>query len=365
MHLLAFEDKPTLFAGGQERSLFEVISALTGYGIKVSLCYKKEGDLLPAYKNICVSTTRLTSRVFLRGTAYRFGLDLLRAVRLSRLYRWDALYANQFYDLPFVSLLGAITRKPVFCHLRQPCPSYLSRQYRFGLMRCKKLIAISSNTKDTYVHKGIPGGKIHVLHNFTNVDHFKPVQFERSGAGAKKQIAYFGRFSPEKGIELLIDAFKQVRRHADAQLKIVGSVRGTATAEYLEYLKRLAGCLLGNSIQFLPHMADIRSELQRSELVIVPSICDEAFGRIIIEAMACEVPVIASRVGGIPEVMLPGFAELLVSPFNIDELAACILKNLNWRTSNPALGPMCREWVISRFSGKDYVKQLASILISD
>ena len=87
--MLAFEAQPTLFAGGQERSLYEVCSALAGRGHEVGLVYEHEGELLTDYSRFCTVTAKIPSRVFRVRQSLQFILDLLRVSRLRRTWDWD------------------------------------------------------------------------------------------------------------------------------------------------------------------------------------------------------------------------------------------------------------------------------------
>ncbi|WP_395747006.1 glycosyltransferase family 4 protein [Prosthecobacter sp.] len=364
MEVLAFENTPTAFAGGQERSLFEVLQFVAGAGGRVSLCYQQPGELLEAYGQFVREAFCIRSRQLARPWA-PFLLDLARLAVKSFSARWDVLYANQYFDTPMVAALGLLARIPVVCHLRIECPPYLSRQYRWGLMHCARLIAISHDTKATYVAAGIPEEKIQVIYNGIDVAAFSPRE-RASGAGVQQPLCvkFFGRVSPDKGVETLIEACALLDAQGrQVQLHVIGNVRdASGKVAYLEDLKRLAGRFLDHGIFFKPHCADIREELAGADLVVVPSIWREAFGRVLIEAMASGIPVVASHTGGIPEVLSPRFQDHLVPRGDAAALAAAIARLVNWRQEHPELGRQSREWVISRFSHLDRWREVFSVL---
>lgn len=365
MHVLAFENKPTAFAGGQERSLFEVLKYVAEAGANVSLCYQEPGELLDSYRAFLHEAFLIKRRQFSKPwLPFLFDLGRLAVKSLSA--RWDVLYANQYFDATLAAGLGLLTGIPVVCHLRIECPVYLSRQYRWGLMHCTRLIAISNQTKGTYVAAGIPEEKIQVIYNGIDTAVFTPRPLQTHDGKQPLRIKFFGRLSPDKGIEILIQAYPllDVKEHL-IELHIVGNVRDApGRATYLEDLKRLAARFLDKGIFFKPHCADIREELADADLVVVPSIWREAFGRVLIEAMAAGVPVIASSTGGIPEVLSPRFQEHLVPRGDAPALAAAISRLVSWRQTQPDLGAQSRNWVISRFSHCDRWSEVHAILQS-
>ncbi len=363
MHVLAFENKPTKFAGGQERSLFEVLKFVTTAGATASLCYQEPGELLEPYSTFLRESFPIKHRQFSKPW-FPFLVDLGRLALRSMTARWNVLYANQYFDAPMVACLGLLRRIPSVCHLRIECPAYLSRQYRWGLMHCTRLIAISNNTKETYVAAGIPEEKIQVIYNGIDVAAFSPRLRADYDGGQPLRIKFFGRLSPDKGPEVLIQAYAllEVKDHP-IELHLIGNVRDApGKATYLEDLKRLAGRFLDEGIFFKPHCADIRDELADADLVVVPSIWREAFGRVLIEAMAFGVPVIASSTGGIPEVLSPRFQDHLVPKGDAPALAATISRLVNWCQTQPDLGMQSREWVIARFSHLDRWNEVHSVL---
>lgn len=360
MHLLAFEATPTRFAGGQERSLFEVVTGLAERGLRVSLAYQHEGDLLPEYERVCAGTYRLPSRVFHPRHVVPFALDLARGARIIRRAGIDALYANQYFDLPFVAGLGGLARRPVVGHLRIEAPHYLSRQYRWGLNRAARLIANSHSTRAGYVAAGIDPDRISVVHNAVDVCAFQPGQ---RIASAGRELLFLGRLSEQKGIDVLIDALAIARAtRPELCLKVHAAVRGPETdVTYLSRLKqRVSDLGLDDAVIFLPHIAEPAEALRRADLLIVPSRY-EPFGRVLLEAMACEVPVVATAVGGIPEVLGGGFAEHLVPPEDPRALASAILRLVDWRERDPSLGARSREHVARNFSRDRLLDQLEAV----
>jgi glycosyltransferase involved in cell wall biosynthesis len=140
----------------------------------------------------------------------------------------------------------------------------------------------------------------------------------RDEADQEKRVLYVGRLSPVKGIQYLIRAMKQVHDAIpEARLIIIGDGRER------EMLKALAGELgIEHSVEFsgeVPH-GQVLSLMQQADVFVLPSL-SEGFPMVIVEALACGLPVVASRVGGLPEIITDGTNGFLVEAKDVMALA--------------------------------------------
>jgi glycosyltransferase involved in cell wall biosynthesis len=164
--------------------------------------------------------------------------------------------------------------------------------------------------------KASVGGRIDVLGGAVDPRLFCPA---KAPFGDSKTLIYVGRLVTEKGLWPLLEAFE--RQHSAAKLKIVGE--GPLRSE-LEARVRERG--LQGRVElagFIPHER-LRAELIGAAAAVVPSIWQEPLGLVVLEALACGLPVIASAVGGIPEMVRDGENGLLVPPGDASLLAAAI-----------------------------------------
>jgi glycosyltransferase involved in cell wall biosynthesis len=152
-----------------------------------------------------------------------------------------------------------------------------------------------------------------------------PVDGQEMGkkVNGKVRFCYFGNILPLKGLHLLIDAFKALSQ-GEATLTIYGS-RNPWTETYYDQLREQAN---GFSVDFRgPFKREKLSEaLRDQDIVVLPSICPESFSFVIREANSMGLPVIASRIGAIPEAIKEGENGLLFEPGNIRELRGCMLR---------------------------------------
>jgi glycosyltransferase involved in cell wall biosynthesis len=174
-----------------------------------------------------------------------------------------------------------------------------------------RYIALNTFCRDKFIKGGLPAGLIRIKPNFVASSEM-PSWENRQGS------LFVGRLSFEKGLEVLIRAAAKVGTES---IRIVGQgpledkVRGAFGDSYLG--PKLPGQVL-----------DL---LRRAQFLIAPSTCYETFGLVAIEAFACGTPVIASRHGGLGELVDDGVTGLLVDPGDSNDLA----KKIEWAQSHP------------------------------
>lgn len=204
-----------------------------------------------------------------------------------------------------------------------------ARQIRWAMKRARAVVSVSRDLARKVEALGIDPGKIHVIYN--GVDHglFRPAdrQLARRELGlvpSGKIILYVGNLKEEKGCLELVRAFALVAgQRRDATLYLVGrgpdAGRVAALVDTLE-LKDRVHLVGGMDHPELPRW------FNASDVVTLPSF-NEGVPNVLLEAMACGVPVVASRVGGIPEIV-PEHGGLLFDPGDTKSLAECLLDAL-------------------------------------
>jgi glycosyltransferase involved in cell wall biosynthesis len=364
MRILALEREPSLRRGGQERSFFDICRGLAAAGHEIELLYTEPGDLLDAYRRFCRRVDRVAAYTVDRArtvsAAGRFVLDALQIGRGAP----DVIYANQYLDSPFARVLAARFNRPFVCHLRLPPPDELCGQYRWGMRGAARLIAISNQTRDDYAARGFRADRIDVVYNGIDPEAWRPRRSRedvRRSLGIDPEallIVYAGRLHPGKGIETLIDAVASLT--APVRLIVAGRERPDGSGrDYEAELRAHAGRRrLEGICQFVGHVDAPADLYGAADVTVLPSLVAEAFGRVIIESMACGTPAIGSRTGGVPEVLTGEFSRYLFDKGDSSALASRLELLHDWRARDPGLAGRCRLFVEQRF---DLSKSIAGV----
>ena len=359
MHIIVLEDEPSSFRGGQELSLLDVCQGLAQRGHSISLLYIEAGDLLAKYQEFCTQIIKVDGYELDRSRithTFNFFADIWQ-ISTNNIQSHSIVYCNRYNHVLFGSLLAKAKQIPFVCHLRlPPPPNKLGRPHTLGLKWVSQFITISQQTKLDWVQRGLPVEKIEVIYNAINPDIFKPTSFAAARedlgmATDTKVVLYAGRMDAEKGLETLIKAGALLlKNNVKVQLLIVGKPLSTAAAYKLS-LEQLAIDLgIEKFVKFLGHVSNPVPLYQASDVTVLPSIWSEPFGRTIIESMACGTPVVASQIGGIPEILTGEFRTGLFEPGNVEDLADKLQLLICWRDKDQFWGEKCRQHVLSKFS---------------
>lgn len=178
------------------------------------------------------------------------------------------------------------------------------------------VIAVSKNTKNELVSRyGVAADKVHVIHNGVNLSGFRPSTKRRN------MFVYVGRQTAHKGIPYLLRGFAEFsQENSDYELVLVGERLEGGVDPSLIRLSRELG--LDARVRFTGRLPDrdVSTILGQATCLVLPSLA-EAFGMTVLEAMASHTPVIATNVGGIPELVSQGRNGLLVPPADAHALS--------------------------------------------
>jgi len=240
------------------------------------------------------------------------------------------------------------------------------------------VIAVSHETKADILRLfDVPEERVPVIHNGIDPDEFRPVAdratLERRGVDPDRPYVLFvGRITRQKGIIHLVNAV----RHLDPEIQVVLCAGAPDTAEIADEMEaavEAARAARGGGIVWIQKMLPLSEKIvlySHARVFCCPSIY-EPFGIINLEAMACETPVVATRVGGMKEIVIPGETGLLVpieqqteSPFEAtDPDAFChdLAQALNELARDPdrceAMGKAGRERVLESFSWHEIARE--------
>jgi N-acetyl-alpha-D-glucosaminyl L-malate synthase BshA len=220
----------------------------------------------------------------------------------------------------------------------------------FSIAQSDGVTAVSESLKaDTYRELG-HSRDIRVIPNFIDADEARRSDRSRSDLRAafapagEKLVIHVSNFRPVKRVTAAVEIFRQIHAAVPSRLLMVGD--GPDLAEAGEQA-RAAG--LGDAVRFLGDQEQVVQLLSASDLFLMPS-AQESFGLAALEAMACEVPVVASRVGGVPELVEDGVTGLLCPPDDLAAMARASIRLLTDETLHARMAQAARARAVERFT---------------
>lgn len=230
---------------------------------------------------------------------------------------------------------------------------------RFSINESTIVTAVSDYLKKETETIFTPTQPIHRVHNFVDLDLFRHTAFgcHRSNFAKPDQIVYIhvSNFRPVKRIPDVIRIFAKVREEVDAVLILVGE--GPMLREAKELAIKLG---VQQHVRYLGKQLDIVSILGCSDVLLFPSET-ESFGLAPLEAMACEVPVVATRTGGIPEVVTDGENGFLAEVGDVDAMARHAVALGKSKEMRVTMGKAGRKAAVMSFHPDQIVPQYEAL----
>lgn len=254
-------------------------------------------------------------------------LDAIRVARrvAARARARDVIYANSQKAFVVAAAAGLFARKPVVWHLRDILapPHFSATNVRAATalanLRAARVIANSRATAEAFVAAGGRESLVRVVHNGVDPAPFDAVTREDAEAMRRELgiaagtfvIALFGRFHPWKGQQVVLDA---LARLPGVHALIVGAPL-FGEEVFASALHAQADRLgVAPRAHFLGFRRDIPELMAAADVVVHASVYPEPFGRVVVEGMLARRPVMATRAGGIPELVTDGETGVLVAP---------------------------------------------------
>lgn len=224
-----------------------------------------------------------------------------------------------------------------------------------------RIIAVSDGIRNQLAATGIDGNRIGIIQNAVRADR-DPASFEKNRSLKRTvlgisegvpAIGYIGRLSEEKGIAVLIDACARLRaRNIPLKLVIIGE--GPQRRE-LESAASNAG--LDGSVAFAGFQRDIEQWLPSLDVFVLPSFT-EGTPMALLEAMACGIPVVASAVGGIPQVVRSGENGILTPPGSPEEIMKALVSISGDRAFRKRLSEAAKKTIQTRYSASGWIRKI-------
>jgi L-malate glycosyltransferase len=285
-----------------------------------------------------------------------YGLDLLH-VHYAIPHSVSAMLARQMLawspkhrKLPFVTTLHGTD-----ITLVGQDPSYLPVT-KFSIAQSDGVTAVSQYLRERTMKEFGIKNNIYIIYNFVNCDLYCREKADGNGRdqnapNGERILVHISNFRPVKRVLDVIEVFDRVRKKIPSKLLLMGDGPDRSAAEWLALQKGIH-----NDVIFLGKQEQVSEKLAIADVLLLPSQL-ESFGLAALEAMAAEVVPIATRVGGVPEVIDHGRTGYLADVGDVETMANYATGLLSDESRLRKMGKECRTSAAERFSTKKIIPQ--------
>jgi glycosyltransferase involved in cell wall biosynthesis len=364
--------------GGAEKALLETIDVLRDEGVECTVFLPERGAMANELDTLrvpyCVAPYKWwvgAKTDTVKARIVRAGTNCLAAMSvLDKAIQWRPhLIVSNTNAVVVGALVAYVLRRPHLWHLHEfgeedhGFTFDLGERISYRVMDSLSSICVTNSRAVTAKYdRHIPASKLRQI--YYSMHRFRPVREESGSPPVPPRRFPFrciivGRLSEGKGHQDAIEAIAELRRH-DIRTELL--VVGSGPTEHENYLRGLVRRYeLGECVLFIGQAKNVLPFVQSADIVLMCSRA-EAFGRVTVEAMLAEKPVIGANSGGTPELIQEGTTGLLYQPGNSRELA----DKLRYLCERPPvakqMGVNAGAWARASFTKNRYSKEILSAL---
>jgi glycosyltransferase involved in cell wall biosynthesis len=236
---------------------------------------------------------------------------------------------------------------------------------RWSLKRCDAVVTVCREFAKDLAHRGVPQERIFVVPNSATIDRFpsdlrlsQETRQRLSISHDERVVLAIGRLSPEKGHRYLIEAVaRSAARTPRLKMRVLLAGTGPCEANLKEQIDRLG---LTRCVRMLGYRSDIQPLFSIADVFVLPSL-SEGSPNVLLESMAAGVPIVATHVGGVPELVNHNESAILVPPANADALGRSIHELLTEPARAKELARVAFERARLLFSPEKYDRRILDI----
>ena len=359
--------------GGAEKLLLTLIKNINRAQFNVVVCCLDKGGHVAerirgeGFNVIClgVEKFRFTYKIFI------WLMKLLKSRNIDIVH--THLYQADFWG----RLISLMVRVPIICRTEhgnvnsfknKPLPYRAAKHLGINQMLDRlsdAVIYTSEAQKKDFNDNGRSTDRAFVIWNGTDESRFcvsKTREYIRASNGFSSNdilIGVISRLTAHKGHRYLFEAMKKVNRiYSNAKLLVIGY------GEEEHNLRKLGSKLnIESNILFLMQRKDVPELMKAMDIYVQPSLL-KPFGITIVEAMYSGLPVVATNVGGIPEVVIDGETGILIPTRDSDAIKNALLKLIENPAMARSMGESGRDVALSKFSGQRYARDMEKLYVS-
>jgi glycosyltransferase involved in cell wall biosynthesis len=295
----------------------------------------------------------LKSIPFLTKLVKKLQIDLIHTHKMEV---FGANFVGKWVGVPTVQTIHELPRKPLFAYKIIAWLNHIMNDQIIVLCERSKIMFRWFNQESSKLTKIYNGIAVKARASLETSTELK----QQLGLDAKSKILItIARLTPMKGLEYLFEAAALIRlKHPEIKFVVVGDVTFTHEKVYKDKLfKRIADLGLQNTVFMIGLRRDVVELMEQSDILVLPSVYD-IFPTVILEAMSGGLPVIATDVGGVPEMVRPSTG-ILVPPQNAEALKDAILKMVE--LDYKAMGQEAKKVFFEEFTQEQYVNQTVAV----
>jgi len=340
--------------GGAERNVASVMPYLKNGGVFAALGTlntRRDSALANVFAEQGIPRFNVGARRLPDPPAWKRFLDLIHEQKFDIIHTQDqdthiyGALAHRYLGIPTV-MTRHVMEEPADTLRHDMRRRLVLWAAHYGL---NQIIAVSEAVRQQFARQSrVPLTKIETIYNGINVAQFETgarreaKRAEMGWALDRPIVAMVAVMRPGKGHEVLFEAIPQIKRAIpNVQIKLIGDgeLRGKLTEQAAPY---------GDTVEFLGARMDVPELLGTSDVLALPS-WSEALPNVLIEAGAASLPVVATNVGGVAEIVEDGIGGYLVAPGNAAELASRLIDVLQDTVRARAMGRNARQRIEQTF----------------
>lgn len=346
---------------GARKSLLDILTHLDKKTFSPIVVCSSKGHLTEKLDEIKIPYRIIRMRLWRKGKYFPWiPYTVMCLAKLIKEERISLVHSNSHSDAPYGILACRLRKIPVISHIRdiiQP-----DKIGKYLLKHADRVIAVSNAAARAFKDIKNKSEKLVVINNSVDLNNFKPSGDVRGKLNISKNelvVGIVGQISRLKGHDVFLNAASIVlKKNKKIKFLIVGEVRRERAQELCEELINRLN--IREHVVFTGYRQDIANIMSAIDILAFPTL-KESFGRSAIEAMAHAKPVVASNVGGVPEIVIDGQTGILVFPGDAEALANGLLKLINDKIKREDMGNEGFMVVREKFDIRDMMNRIESV----
>lgn len=349
--------------GGAERELLLILEHLRKQGYGPVVVCPDTGPLVEELERLGIEMRYVPLPPWRKILAYPKRARAIRRLRdVITEIRPALIHVNDIWWVPHSLRASSGSGVPILAHVRQEIEP--PKVHRYGLDRADVVLPMSRHIQQSLEAGGVPGRRLLTLYSaldMTRVPQQEDGRRRGRRFGIPDDVPLIGTVAnlfPRKGYEVILKALPKILTSCPTMQYVLIGQGGSGYERTLRSLVRTLG--LENNVRFVGFQKEVYSCLAAMDIYVHPALM-EGFGIAMLEAMAMEKPIVASRVGGIPEVVEDGVTGLLVPPGDPSALALALMRLLEEPHTRERMGRAGRERLETHFTAEQIMSTLRTL----